>query len=77
MAKTTGYMQLVCDRCGETAYAADGGPIAQQWRDVAHVGADGSTSTRYLCPDCYAAWRTLAAAQDSAFGDFMANKAVG
>ena len=32
MAKTSGYSQLVCDRCAKILYATDNAPEAQSWR---------------------------------------------
>ena len=74
MAKTSGYSQLVCDRCAKTLYATDNAPEAQSWRSVKRHTADGTEVSRLLCPDCYDSYRTLASSQDAAFGDFMAKR---
>ena len=74
MAKTSGYSQLVCDRCAKTLYATDNAPEAQSWRSVKCHTADGTEVSRLLCPDCYDGYRTLASSQDAAFGDFMAKR---
>jgi len=73
MAKTEGYSQFVCDRCGKTLYATKDAPEAQSWRAVSRVTADGVSISRLLCPDCSGRYRELAQAQDVAFGDLMAN----
>ena len=73
MAKTSGYSQLVCDRCAKTLYATDNAPEAQSWRSVKRHTA-GTEVSRLLCPDCYDGYRTLASSQDAAFGDFMAKR---
>lgn len=74
MAKTSGYSQLVCDRCGETIYATDNAPESQSWRGIQRYTADGTGISRLLCPTCNAEYRALAQQQDAAFGDFMASK---
>ena len=74
MAKTTGFSQLTCDRCGETIYATDNAPAAQSWRDVQRYTADGTAISRLLCPACNASYRDMAQKQDAAFGDFMAKR---
>lgn len=74
MAKTEGYAQYVCDRCNKSMYATDGSPDAQSWRTVRRITADGTETSRLLCPACNAEYRALAQSQDSAFGDFMAAK---
>lgn len=74
MAKTSGYSQLVCDRCAKTLYATDNAPEAQSWRNVKRYTADGTAVSRLLCPGCYDGYRTLASSQDAAFGDFMAKR---
>ena len=74
MAKTSGYSQLVCDRCAKTLYATDNAPEAQSWRSVKRYTADGTVVSRLLCPGCYDGYRTLASSQDAAFGDFMAKR---
>lgn len=74
MAKVTGFSQLTCDRCGAEAYAVDGSPTAQSWRDISRVDQGGQTVTRLLCPACYRAYRDLVSAQDTAFSGFMANQ---
>ena len=53
MAKTSGYSQLVCDRCSKTLYATENAPEAQSWRSVKRYTADGTEVSRLLCPDCY------------------------
>ncbi|MDY5002977.1 MAG: hypothetical protein SO057_02360 [Atopobiaceae bacterium] len=77
MSKTAGFSQYVCDRCGKSVYTLDSAPEAQSWRTIKRVTADGVDVTRLLCPDCASAYRTLASSQDTAFGDFMANRASG
>lgn len=74
MAKTSGYSQYVCDRCGKTLYAASGAPETQSWRTARRYTADGTEVSRLLCPDCYDGYRTLAAAHDSVFSDYMAKR---
>lgn len=74
MAKTSGYSQMVCDRCAKTIYATDNAPEAQSWRDVQRYTADGTSISRLLCPTCNAEYRALVQTQDTAFGDFMASK---
>lgn len=74
MAKTTGYSQLVCDRCAKTLYSTDNAPEAQSWRSIKRYTADGTEVSRLLCADCYDGYRTLAISHDQAFGDYMANK---
>lgn len=71
MARTDGYSQYVCDRCGATIYGRDSYPETQQWRDVARVSGDGVSLTRLLCPDCATAYRQFAQAQDGDFAEFM------
>lgn len=77
MAKTSGYSQLVCDRCAETIYATDNAPDAQSWREIKRYTADGTEISRFYCPACNVDYRELAQKQDSEFGDFMANKGKG
>lgn len=72
MAKTEGFYSLVCDRCNTQTYAAQGSPIDQNWKNAGHTNADGSVSTRFLCPDCFKAFRAMAQAQDAAYNSFMA-----
>lgn len=72
MAKSTGFSQLVCDRCGREAYAADGSPTAQSWREVSRVDQGGATVTRLLCPECHRSYRELVSTQDAGFSEFMA-----
>ncbi len=72
MAKTEGFYSLVCDRCNAQAYAAQGSPVDQNWKNAGHTNADGSVSTRFLCPDCFKAFRVMAQAQDAAYNAFMA-----
>ena len=74
MAKTSGYSQLTCDRCGKTIYATDNAPEAQSWRDIQRYTADGTAISRLLCPECNAGYRTLAQKHDADFGDYMANR---
>ena len=76
MAKTEGYIQFVCDRCGAQAYAAAGSPVAQSWKTINRVDASASNVTRDLCPDCYKAYRNLVTEQDAAFSQFMSNEQV-
>lgn len=71
MAKTEGYIQFVCDRCGAQAYAASGSPTAQSWKTINRVDASASTVTRDLCPDCYKGYRNLVTDQDAEFSTFM------
>lgn len=72
MAKTEGFYSLVCDRCNTQTYAAQGSPIDQNWKNAGHTNADGSVSIRFLCPDCFKAFRAMAQAQDAAYNSFMA-----
>lgn len=74
MAKTTGYSQLTCDRCGETIYATDNAPASQSWREIQRYTADGTAISRLLCPTCNAGYREMAQGQDTEFGDYMANR---
>lgn len=74
MAKTSGYSQLVCDRCAKTLYATDNAPEAQSWRTIKRYTADGTEVSRLLCPECHDGYRTLATAQDQAFGDYMSKR---
>lgn len=74
MAKTSGYSQLVCDRCGETIYATNNAPASQSWREIQRYTADGTAISNLLCPACNASYREMAQGQDTEFGDFMASK---
>ena len=74
MSKTDGYSNYVCDRCAKSIYAQSNAPETQSWREIKRISADGNTVSRLLCGDCASAYRDLAQKQDTAFGDFMANK---
>lgn len=71
MAKTQGYIQFVCDRCGFSTYAADGSPTAQSWKTIKRVDTSASDVSRDLCPDCYKVYRNLVSEQDAEFSNFM------
>lgn len=72
MAKTNGFYSLVCDRCGAQEYAAEGSPTDQTWKSAGHTNADGSQSSRYLCPRCFNEYRAMAMRQDAEYNAFMA-----
>ncbi len=76
MAKTDGYSKYACDRCGKSAYIADGATESQQWRQVTRISADYGESKRLLCPECSSAYFEFARKQDSAFDEFMRKEAV-
>ena len=71
MAKTEGFLSLVCDRCGKQTYAVPGNPDDQSWKTAKHAKADGTESTRYLCPECHRRFLELAQAQADEFSRFM------
>ncbi len=71
MAKSTGYIQFVCDRCGASTYAVEASPTAQSWKTIERYDASGSKVTRDLCPDCNKLYRNLAQDQDAEFSEFM------
>lgn len=76
MAKTEGYVQLVCDRCGKTVYSQTNSPEYQTWRNIRRISADNVEVSRLLCKECYSGYRELSAEQDTQFGDFMAKSEV-
>lgn len=71
MAKTEGFVQLVCDRCNTSTYTTDNSPIDQSWKQVRRIAADGGEVTRTLCPSCTKDYRELATNQDAEFSVFM------
>lgn len=71
MAKTEGYVQLVCDRCSKTVYAQMNSPEYQTWRNIKRISADNVEVSRLLCKDCYSEYREMCTTQDTQFGDFM------
>ena len=74
MAKSQGYIQFVCDRCGDSTYAVENSPTAQSWKTINRVDASASDVSRDLCPDCYKAYRNLVTDQDAEFSQFMSNE---
>ncbi len=71
MSKTTGYSQLVCDRCGAEEFAAENSPIMQKYKNIRRVDQGDVDVTRYLCASCASAYRKMVAEQDAQFSDFM------
>ncbi|WP_085830428.1 hypothetical protein [Collinsella vaginalis] len=71
MSRTTGFSRYVCDRCGTTVHAPDGGQEVQAWQEVKRVTASGTGITRLLCPACAKAYYDLAQGQDTGFTAFM------
>lgn len=76
MAKTENYTHYVCDRCGADAYLAANSAASADWRDTERIDQYGAKATRLLCKKCTDEYKQLAAKQDTAFQEFMANATV-
>ena len=76
MAKTDNITKYTCDRCGESAYLQLGAAAAGDWREVERFDQYGSKASRLLCKRCTDEYKQLAAKQDTAFQEFMANTAA-
>lgn len=71
MAKIDGFVQLTCDRCGKTEYAAEKSPTTQLYKTIRRVTAADVDQSRFLCAACKLAYNILAAKQDTDFIKFM------
>lgn len=73
MAKQTGFLRYMCDRCHATAYLQDNDPHKGDWHEITHVTADSTQNTYLLCSSCWLSWRALALTQDTDFSKYMTN----
>lgn len=72
MAKTTGIVRYMCDRCGKTEYLPGGGQSAS-WYPVSRFDSNSVQSNLLFCQPCYADYQKLAAAVDKEFSAFLKN----
>ena len=72
MAKTTGIVRYVCDRCGKTEYLPEGGQSAS-WYPVSRFDSNSVQSNLLFCQPCYADYQKLAVGVDKEFNAFMKN----
>lgn len=72
MAKEQGFARYTCDRNNEhTAYIQDGNVAANNWHQVDRITQDGVKQAWLFCDECYRAYKSLVAQQDSDFNGFM------
>lgn len=72
MSKDAGFTYFECDRNPKhNGYAKEGTAAAGKYRTIKRVRSDGTSQEFLLCDDCYALYKPIADAQDTAFNQFM------
>ena len=67
--------QNTCDRCSKQVFVptTQTSSESSNWRELKRYTVDGALVTRFVCLDCYKAYQSKFASEDTSFNNFMSN----